>query len=75
MPAVSIEGHLEGEDAVTVQAIFRKVAAAKAISADELSAITDCIDYLGLSLDYEAERLGYLVPINRLDMWFNRSVN
>lgn len=71
MTTVSIEGHLEGEAADRAQAIFRKVAATKAITADELAAITDCIDYLGLSLDYEAERLGYLVPINRLDMWFN----
>ena len=71
MATVSIEGHLEGEDAVTVQAIFRKVAAAKTITADELASITDCIDYLGLSIDSEAERLGYLVPIDRLGTWFN----
>ena len=48
MTTVSIEGHLEGEAADRVQAIFRKVAATKAITADELAAITDCIDYLGL---------------------------
>ena len=71
MATVSIEGHLEGEDAVTVQAIFRKVAAAKTITADELASITECIDYLGLSIDSEAERLGYLVPIDRLGTWFN----
>ena len=71
MPAVSIEGHLEGEDAVTVQAIFRKVAAAKTISADEMAVITEYVDYLGLSIDSEAERLGYLVPIDRLGAWFN----
>ena len=71
MPAVSIEGHLEGEDALTVQAIFRNVAAAKTISADELAVITEYVDYLGLSIDSEAERLGYLVPIDRLCTWFN----
>lgn len=71
MPAVSIEGHLEGEDALTVQAIFRKVAAAKTISADEMAVITEYVDYLGLSIDSEAERLGYLVPIDRLGAWFN----
>ena len=71
MATVSIEGHLEGEDAVTVQAIFRKVAAAKTITADELASITDCIDYLGLDPETEAERLGYLVPIDRLNVWFS----
>lgn len=71
MATVSIEGHLEGDAAERVQGIFRKVAAAKAITTDELSAVTDCIDYLGLSLDYEAERLGYLIPIDRLDVWLN----
>lgn len=71
MPAVSIEGHLEGEDALTVQAIFRKVAAAKTISADEMAVITEYVDYLGLSIDSEAERLGYLLPIDRLCTWFN----
>lgn len=71
MATVSIEGHLEGEAAERVQAIFRKVAAAKTITADELDAITDCIDYLGLDPETEAERLGYLVPIDRLDIWFN----
>ena len=71
MATVSIEGHLEGEAAERVQAIFRKVAAAKTITADELDAITDCIDYLGRDPEAEAERLGYLVPIDRLDIWFN----
>lgn len=71
MATVSIEGHLEGEAAERVQAIFRKVAAAKTITAEELDAITDCIDYLGLDPETGAERLGYLVPIDRLDIWFN----
>ncbi len=71
MATVSIEGHLEGDAADRVQAIFRKVAAAKTITAEELDAITDCIDYLGLDPEMEADRLGYLVPINRLDIWFN----
>lgn len=71
MATVSIEGHLEGDAAERVQAIFRKVAAAKTITADELAAVTDCIDYLGLDPEMEAERLGYLVPIDRLDFWFN----
>ena len=71
MATVSIEGHLEGEAAERVQAIFRKVAAAKTITADELYAITDCIDYLGLDPESEADRLGYLVPVDRLNVWFN----
>ncbi len=71
MTTVSIEGHLEGEAADRVQAIFRKVAATKAITADELAAITDCIDYLSLDPEMEADRLGYLVPLDRLDIWFN----
>jgi hypothetical protein len=71
MATVSIENHLEGEDARQIEAIFRKVAAAKSITGKELAAITDCIDYLGLSLDSEAERLAYLVPIDRLGAWFN----
>jgi len=48
-----------------------KVSAAKTITADELAAITDCIDYLGLDPETEADRLGYLVPLDRLDIWFN----
>lgn len=71
MATVSIEGHLEGDAAERVQAIFRKVAAAKIITDDELAAITDCIDYLGLDPEMEADRLGYLVPVDRLDIWFN----
>jgi hypothetical protein len=71
MATVSIENHLEGEAARQIEAIFRKVAAAKSITGKELAAITDCIDYLGLSLDSEAERLGHLVPIDRLGAWFN----
>jgi hypothetical protein len=71
MPAVSIESHLEGDAVERVQAIFRKVAAAKTITADELDAITDCIDYLGLDPEMEDERLGYLVPIDRLNVWFS----
>ena len=71
MTTVSIEGHLEGGAADRVQAIFRKVAAAKAITAEELDAITDCIDYLGLDPETEAERVGYLVPVDRLNVWFN----
>ena len=71
MPAVSIESHLEGDAVERVQAIFRKVAAAKTITADELDAITDCIHYLGLDPETEAERLGYLVPIDRLNVWFS----
>ena len=71
MATVSIEGHLEGDAAERVQAIFRKVAAAKIITDDELAAITDCIDYLGLDPEMEADRLGYLVPVGRLGFWFN----
>jgi hypothetical protein len=68
---VSIENHLEGEAARRVEAIFRKVAAAKSITSEELEVITDCIDCLGLSLETEAKRLAYLVPLDRLDVWFN----
>lgn len=71
MATVSIEGHLEGDAAERVQAIFRKVAAAKIITDDELAAITDCIDYLGLDPETEAEGLGCLLPIDRLDVWLN----
>jgi hypothetical protein len=71
MATVSIENHLEGEAAKDVEAIFRKVAAAKSITSKELAAITDCIDYLGLDPEAEAERLGYLVPLDRLGHWFN----
>jgi hypothetical protein len=71
MAAVSIENHLKGEAAKGVEAIFRKVAAGKAITTKELTAITDCIDYLGLDPEAEADRLGYLVPFDRLGHWFN----
>ena len=71
MATVSIANHLEGEAGKRVEAIFRKVAAGKSITTKELTAITDCIDYLGRDLEAEAERLGYLVPLDRLDVWFN----
>ena len=71
MSLVSIEGNLEGDAAKRVQSIFRKVADAKTISPIELALITECIDYLGLDPEQEAERLGYLVPLNRLGFWFN----
>lgn len=71
MATVSIEGYLKGEAADRVKAIFRKVAAAKMIDADDLAVVTDYIDHLGLSIESEAERLGYLVPIDRLADWLN----
>jgi hypothetical protein len=71
MATVSIENHLEGEAAKQVEATFRKVAAGKAITTKELASITDCIDFLGLDPEVEADRIGYLVPFDRLGHWFN----
>jgi hypothetical protein len=71
MATVSIENHLEGDAAKQVEAIFRKVAEGKAITTKELASITDCIDYLGLDPEAEADRIGYLVPFDRVGHWFN----
>ena len=71
MSLVSIEGHLEGDAAKRVQSIFRKVADAKTISTVELALITECIDFLGVNPEQEAERLCYLVPLDGLGFWFN----
>ncbi len=71
MGVVSIEGQYEGQSAEKISALFRKASLGGDLSRDEFRAIVDCVEYAGPDPEQEAERLCYLVPLDRLDVWFN----
>jgi hypothetical protein len=67
----NINGTLEASDRKKVSAAMRKVADGKSINKDELSNITDQLDACSINVEELGERNCYLVPINRLGIWFN----
>jgi hypothetical protein len=71
MSVVSIENHIQKEQGVAVSAVFQKIATGKSISQDELTLVANFVDTLDLIIEFGAERLGDLVPLERLSIWFN----
>jgi hypothetical protein len=67
----NIIGMLEESDRKKVSAAMRKVADGKSINNDELSNITDQLDACSINVEELGERNCYLVPIDRLGIWFN----
>ena len=67
----NINGMLEASDRKKVSAAMRKVADGKSINKDELSNITDQLDACSINVEELGERNCYLVPIDRLGIWFN----
>lgn len=67
----NINGTLEAGERKKVSAAMRKVADGKSISKDELSTITDQLDACSINVEELGERNCYLVPIDRLGIWFS----
>jgi hypothetical protein len=67
----NINGTLEATERKKVSAAMRKVAGGKSINKDELSIITDQLDACSINVEELGERNCYLVPIDRLGIWFN----
>ena len=67
----NINGTLEADGRKKVSAAMRKVADGKSINKDELSTITDQLDACSINVEELGERNCYLVPIDRLGIWFS----
>ena len=67
----NINGILEAGYRKKVSTAMRKVADGKSINKDELSNITDQLDACSINVEELGERSCYLVPIDRLSIWFN----
>lgn len=67
----NINGTLEAGDRKKVSTAMRKVADGKSITKDELSNIADQLDACSINVEEFGERNCYLVPIDRLGIWFN----
>jgi hypothetical protein len=67
----NINGTLEAGGRKKVSAAMRKVADGKSINKDELSNITDQLDACSINVEELGERNCYLVPIDRLGIWFS----
>ena len=67
----NINGTLEAGDIKKVSAAMRKVADGKSINKNELLFITDQLDACSINVEELGERNCYLVPIDRLGIWFN----
>jgi hypothetical protein len=67
----NINGTLEASDRKKVSSAMRKVVDGKLINKDELYFITGQLDECGINIEELGERNCYLVPIDRLGIWFN----
>ena len=67
----NINGTLEASNRRKFSAAMRKVADGKSISKDELSNITNQLDACSINVEELGERNCYLVPIDKLSIWFN----
>jgi hypothetical protein len=71
MTNFSIRDSLTQEKYEFFVGMARKLSSGFLITARELEAIDEIVSLVGISIESDSTRLGYLVPLDRLSVWFN----